>query len=154
MPNKISVEQIKKLREKTAAGIMECRKALEDANGNIEKAEELLLERGIAKAEKKADRIACDGVIASYIHAGGKVGVLVEVNCETDFVARTDTFQNLVKEIGMQIAAMNPKDNKDLLSQVYIRDSSLTVEKLIKQAIGKLGENIVIKRFTRYELGR
>lgn len=149
----ISIDDIKKLREKTGAGIMECRKALEESKGVEKKAEELLKKWGIEKAEKKSDRETKAGIIDSYIHAGGKVGVLLEILCETDFVARTDDFKNLSHEICLQIASMNPKDTKVLLAQEYIRDPSLTIEKLVKQVIGKLGENITIARFIRFQLG-
>jgi elongation factor Ts len=149
----IDVSQIKKLREETQAGISDCRQALEDTNGDYKKAKVLLVERGIEKAQKKASREAGDGIITSYVHSTGKVGVLVELRCETDFVARTDDFKSLGKEIAMQITAMKPKDVKELLSMAYIRDGSLTVEQLIKKEIAKLGENIQLTRFTRMELG-
>ncbi len=149
----ITISQIKKLREKTAAGIMDCRRALEEAKGDEKKAEALLKKWGVEKAEKKADRQTRAGIIDSYIHAGGKVGVLLELNCETDFVARTTDFKNLSHELCLQIASMDPKDVKSLLKQEYIRDQSVTIENLIKQVIGKLGENITIARFTRFQLG-
>lgn len=147
-----TIDQIKKLREKTGAGIMDCRRALEETKGNAQKAEELIKIWGIDKAEKKADRETKAGLIDSYIHAGGKVGVLVELLCETDFVARTDDFKNLAHELCLQVASMNPKDVKTLLSQEYIRDPAVTIEKLVKQVIGKLGENITVARFVRYQL--
>lgn len=151
--NKISIEDVKKLREKTSAGIMDCRKALDEAGGDMKKAEELLNAWGIEKAAKKSDRATAAGAIHSYIHHGGKVGALIELNCETDFVARTDEFQKLAGEIAMQVASMNPKDVDELVKQPYIRDSKLTIEDLVKSAIGKIGENITIKRFIRFELG-
>lgn len=147
----ISITQLKKLREKTGAGVMDCRRALEETKGNAQKAEELLKKWGIEKSEKKADRETKSGMIDAYIH-GGKVGVLLELLCETDFVARTDDFKNLSHELCLQIASMNPKDVKTLLSQEYIRDPKTKIEDLVKQTIGKLGENISISRFTRYEL--
>lgn len=149
----ISVDQIKKLREKTGAGIMDCRRALEETRGDEKKAAELLKKWGVQKAEKKVGRETKAGLIDSYIHAGGKVGVLVELLCETDFVAKTSDFQNLAHELSLQIASMNPKDVKELLKQEYIRDPSVTIENLVKQVIGKLGENITVARFIRYNLG-
>ena len=150
----IIINQIKKLREKTGFGVMDCRKALEKAKGDEKKAEELLKKWGIEKSEKKADRITGSGIIDSYIHAGAKVGVLLELACETDFVAKTDDFKNLSHELLLQITSMNPKDVKVLLAQEYIRDPQIKVEELVKQTIGKLGENILIIRFTRFELGK
>ena len=131
---------------------MDCTRALEETKGNAKTAEELLKKWGIEKSEKKADRETKAGMINSYIH-GGKVGVLLELLCETDFVARTDDFKNLSHELCLQIASMNPRDVKTLLSQEYIRDPKTKIEYLVKQTIGKLGENIIISRFTRYQLG-
>lgn len=148
-----TIDQIKKLREKTSAGIMDCRRALEETKRDEKKAEELLKKWGIEKAEKKIDRETKAGIIESYIHPGGKVGVLVELLCETDFVAKTAEFKNLAHELCLQIASMNPKDVKSLLKQEYIRDPSITIENLVKQVIGKLGENITVSRFLRYQLG-
>ncbi|MBI4067778.1 translation elongation factor Ts [Candidatus Gottesmanbacteria bacterium] len=149
----ITTEQIKKLREATGGGVMDCKKALEEARGDMKKAELLLKKWGVEKSEKKVGRETKAGIVDSYIHAGGKVGVLLEIVCETDFVARTDDFKNLAHEICLQIASMNPKDVQALLKQEYIRDQSLVIGDLVKQTIGKLGENIQIKRFTRYQLG-
>ncbi|RLA85473.1 MAG: translation elongation factor Ts [Deltaproteobacteria bacterium] len=193
----ISAQLVKQLRDRTGAGFMDCKRALEQSGGNIEEAILILRKRGLAKAEKKAGRETADGLIGSYVHAGGKIGVLVEVNCETDFVARTEDFRNLVKEIAMQIAAMNPKyispedipeevlerekeilreqarstgkpekvierivegklkkfyEENCLLEQPYIRDSNITVRELIAQTIAKLGENIRVRRFVRFQL--
>lgn len=148
----ITIDQIKSLREKTGAAVMECRKALEETKGNAQKAEELLKQWGIEKSEKKSSRETKAGMIESYVH-GGKVGVLLELLCETDFVARTDDFKNLAHEICLQIASMSPKDVKTLLAQEYIRDPKLKIGDLVKQTIGKLGENITISRFTRLSLG-
>lgn len=148
----IDIKQLKKLREETSASISDCRKALDESEGNYEKALAWLKKRGLEKAAKKADRETSQGIVESYIHAGGKVGVLLVLLCETDFVAKTDEFKNLAREIGMQIAAMNPENVQDLLKQDYIRDSSLTVEGLIKSIIGKLGENITLREFTRFEI--
>lgn len=188
---------IRELRQRTGAGVMDCKNALMECAGNIEKAIDFLRRKGLAKAAKKAGRVAAEGLIGCYIHAGGRIGVLVEVNCETDFVARTEDFQNLVKEISMHIAAMNPlyigredvpeevierekgifrteamasgKAEKVvekivegrvkkfltencLLEQAYIRDPEITVKDLISDTIAKLGENINVRRFTRYQL--
>ncbi|MDO8657477.1 MAG: translation elongation factor Ts [Candidatus Levybacteria bacterium] len=148
----INIELLKKLRNETQVSIADCRKALEETDNNIDKAKEWLTKHGIEKAEKKSDRETSQGLIDCYIHQNGKVGAMVEVLCETDFVARTDEFKKLVHEIGMQIAAMNPKDVDTLLKQEYIRDGSKTIESLIKEAIAKIGENIVIKRFSRFEI--
>ena|SRR3990167_5106899 len=146
------IELVKKLREETQASVADCRDALEEAEGNYEKAVEWLRKKGIEKAEKKADRETSSGVVESYVHGDGKTGVLVTVLCETDFVARTEEFKNLAHEIALQISAMNPKDVKELLDQEYIRDPQITIGELIKQTIGKLGENIQIREFSRLEL--
>lgn len=146
------LEDIKKLRSETSAGVSDCRKALEDCAGDYTKAKKMLEKRMVEKAAKKKDRTTGAGLIASYVHANGKIGVLVELQCETDFVARTDDFKNLSHELALQIAAMNPKDVDALIKSEYIRDGSLTIESFIKQAITKLGENIVLARFTRMEL--
>lgn len=148
----IDVKLIKKLRDETQASIADVRKALEETSGNYEKAIVWLKKHGIEKAEKKADRVTAQGLVESYIHQNGKVGALIEILCETDFVARTDDFKHLAHEVAMQVAAMNPKDVDTLLKQEYIRDNSVTVENLIKQSISKLGENIVVKSITRFEI--
>src|SRR3972149_607797 len=142
------IDQIKKLREETSASIADCREVLDEAKGNYSKALEFLKKKGIEKAEKKQDRETLQGIVESYVHQR-KVGVLVIVTCETDFVARTTEFKNLAHEIALQVSAMNPKDVDGLLRQEYIRDSSLTIEQLIKQTISKLGENIVVREFSR-----
>ncbi len=194
----VDAKLVKQLREMTGAGILECKKALEETNGNLEEAVEVLRKRGIAKAAKKASRETKEGIVYAYIHGDGRIGVLLELNCETDFVARNDLFKELAKELAMQIAAMKPKyvsrDNiprevvekegeiireaalaegkpqhiaekiaegrlekffKEvvLLEQPYIKDDSKTVEDLIKEYIAKIGENIRIGRFCRYEVG-
>lgn len=149
----ITIDDIKKLREKTGMGIMDCKKALEETKGNMKKAEELLTKWGVEKSAKKAERETKSGIIESYIH-GSKVGVLVELLCETDFVARTDDFRSLAHEICLQIASMEPKDVKALLKQEYIRDPAKTIELLVKETIGKLGENISVSRFIRMQLGK
>ena len=195
----ITAKLVKDLRDKTGAGMMDCKKALNETDGNLDKALEWLRKKGIASAEKKSGRVAAEGSIGSYIHTGSRVGVLLELNCETDFVARGDIFQSLLKDVSMQVAACPnveyvsideiPKDvvekekqiemGRDdlsgkpeqikekivegriakrlnelvLLSQPYIKDSSLTVGDLITQAAAKIGENIKVRRFTRYTLG-
>jgi len=149
---KIAIENIKKLRTETGASIADCRKALEESGNDYKKALEWIKKHGIEKASKKSGRKTSQGLVEAYIHQGGKVGAMVELTCETDFVARTDDFKNLAHELAMQVAAMSPKDVDALLKQEYIRDPSMTIGDLIKQAIGKLGENIVVKKITRYEL--
>ena len=195
----ITAKLVKDLRDKTGAGMMDCKKALNETDGNLDKAIEWLRKKGIASAEKKSGRVAAEGSIGSYIHTGSRVGVLIELNCETDFVARGDIFQDLLKDISMQIAACpnveyvsiddipkeiaekerliemgrddlsgKPENIKEkivegriakrlkelaLLDQPYIKDSSITVEQLVKQAAGKIGENLKVRRFTRYTLG-
>src|SRR3989344_5402059 len=147
------VKILKKIREETGFGVMDIRKALDKASGDEKKAIELLKKWGIEKSEKKADRETKAGIIESYIHGEGKVGVLLELLCETDFVARTDDFKKLAHELALQISGMNPKDVKELLTQEYIRDNSQKVEDLVKQSIGKLGENITVSRFSRLKIG-
>ncbi len=146
------IRLLKQLRNETSASIADCRMALEETANNYEKAKEWLKKRGLERAEKKSDRETFQGLIESYVH-NGRVGVLLEILCETDFVARTDDFKKLAHEIAMQISAMNPEDVDELLKQEYIRDASQTIEQLIKTTIGKLGENIQVKRFFRIALG-
>ena len=150
---KVSINLIKKLREKTRAGVADCRKALEEASGDFKNAQKLLKSWGIDKAAKKANRAVGAGLVETYIHTDGRIGAMIEINCETDFVARTDEFKNLAHEVVMQVAAMDPKNVEDLQKQEYIRDSSKTIDQLVKEIIAKVGENIVIKRFMRFELG-
>ena len=164
----VTAAQVKELRDKTGAGIMDSKRALEESDGDIAKAESILNAKGLASAAKKADRSTSEGLVVSYIHTGGRVGSMVELNCETDFVARTDDFGALGRNIAMQVAAMNPiyldrtsipddvedvKDEELLIEQEYIRDSSMKIADLVKESIGKLGENIRIRRFSRFELG-
>ena len=149
----VDITLLKRLREETQVSIADCRKALEETNGNFEKAKEWLAKHGFEKAAKKSDRETSQGLIESYVHQNGRVGVMVEILCETDFVARTDEFKKLAHEVAMQVAAMSPKDVDTLLKQEYIRDGSKTIEGLIKESIAKTGENIVVKRFSRLELG-
>lgn len=148
----ISLDLLKKLREETSAGVSDCRQALEDANGNYEKAKKLLLERGLKNAAKKEDKETHQGVIESYVHAG-RVGVLVELRSETDFVARNEEFKKLAHEIALQVAAMNPKNVEELLKSAYIRDATKTIAEIVKLAIAKVGENITVARFSRIALG-
>jgi elongation factor Ts len=173
----VTTEQIKKLREATGAGIMDCRKALEQADGDIDRALEYLREKGIATAAKRADRQASEGVVELYSHGNGRVGVMVEINCETDFVARSEAFRTFAHEIALQIAAAAPKyireadipaetlaevpaeriekykDEVCLMRQPYIRDESITVENLLMQNVAAIGENMIVRRFARWELG-
>ena len=192
----ITAERVKELREKTNAGIMECKKALADAKGDLAEAEKVLIKRGVKRAEKKKGRVAQEGIIYSYVHLGGKIGVLLELNCETDFVSRNQVFQTLAKEIAMQIAATNPRyvmredvsedkvkeltdvwlnDFRDkpkevaqkiiagkldkyfaqecLMEQPFIKDDTISINDYIKTKIAEIGENIVVRRFVRYELG-
>ncbi|MDQ3704617.1 MAG: elongation factor Ts [Chloroflexota bacterium] len=142
---------------------MDCKKALQDSGGNVEKAIEALRQKGLAKSSKVAGREVSQGLIESYIHTGGRIGALVEVNCETDFVARTPEFRTLAREVAMQVASMDPGEvgtleggsgsGNALLDQEYIRDPRKTIRDLVKEAIGKLGENIQISRFIRFEVG-
>ncbi len=148
----ISVDDIKKLREETGAGVMDAKKALEEL-GSYEKAKEVLMKAGAVKAAKKADRNASDGLVVSYIHTNGKVGSLVEINCETDFVAKTEAFKKLCQEVSMQVAAIPSKDVEELLSQDYIRDGSKKIADLVTETIAKVGENIKIARFSRFKVG-
>ncbi|MBR8832846.1 MAG: translation elongation factor Ts [Stigonema ocellatum SAG 48.90 = DSM 106950] len=195
----IEAKVVQELRQKTGAGMMDCKKALVENNGDLLKSEEWLRKKGIAKAGSKADRVAAEGLVGSYIHTGGRVGVLVEINCETDFVARREEFQTLVRNVAMQVAACPNVEyvkvsdipsavvNKEteieigrddiankpdavkekivqgriekrlkemtLMDQPFIRDQSITVEELVKQAIAQLGENIQVRRFVRFILG-
>lgn len=150
---KITIDQIKELRELTGAGIMDVRKALEASDGDKKKALAILKEKGAEIAEKKKERTTASGLVVSYVHANGKVASLVELLCETDFVARNEEFKNLAHEIAMQIAAMNPKNVDELLKQEYIRDAAKTIDDLIKELIGKIRENIKINRIQRLEIG-
>ena len=169
------IDAIKKLRDKTNAGVVDCKKALKESGGDVEKAIEILRKQGAALATKKVGRATKEGRIESYIHLGGKIGVLIEVDCESDFVARNDDFKTFVKNLAMQVAASNPiyvnkedvpedilKDEKDkeqflkshcLLEQPFVKDTNLKVKDVLTSMIAKIGENIVIKRFVRWNLG-
>ena len=194
----ISASEVKRLRELSGAGMMECKKALQESGGDLDRAQEILRERGLAGVEKRKGRVAGDGMVDSYIHGEGRIGVLVEVNCETDFVARTPEFRELAREVAMQVAALSPRwvsrdevpddvveserkvyaerarqEGKPekvldkivdgmlesfykttvLLDQPYIREGSKTVDDLVKDVATKVGENVVVRRFVRYQLG-
>ena len=164
----VKTEAIRALRETTGAGIMDCKRALEEADGDPEKAIEILSERGMAVAAKKASRETNEGLVESYVHSGGRIGAMVELNCETDFVARTDEFKSLAHDLAMQVAAMSPTfvDSQEipegeehdpqqacLLQQPFIRDHTKTVQDLMNEAVGKLGENVRVRRFARFSLG-
>ncbi|MCL0081231.1 translation elongation factor Ts [Peptococcaceae bacterium] len=194
----IAAKLVKELRERTGVGMMECKKALTEVNGDVAKAVDFLREKGLSAAAKKSGRITAEGLVGSYIHGGGRIGVLIEVNCETDFVAKTDDFKEMVKDIAMQVAAVNPeyvsreevpveqvKKEKEvlkaqalnegkpehivekmilgridkyfkeicLLEQPFIKNTDLTVKQLISEKISKIGENITVRRFVRFELG-
>jgi elongation factor Ts len=138
----ITVDQIKELREETGAGIMDVRKALTESDGDTKKAKAWLEKKGMKRADDKAERSTAAGYVFSYVHFNGKVGSLVKLACETDFVAKTEDFQNLGKEIAMQVASMKPESVDELLKQDYLRDSSKTIEAMIKLISGKTGENI------------
>lgn len=148
----VKIEDLKKIRKITGVSIDAIRKALEEADGEIEKALELLKERGTLIAAKKASRQTGEGIVSSYIHANGKVGVLVKLLCETDFVARTEQFKELGHEIAMHIAAMNPANVEELIAQPYVRNQDQIIDQLIKDYISKLGENIQIGEFCRFEI--
>ncbi len=150
---KVNIEQIKKLREETGAGVMECKTALEECQGDEEKAKIWLKERGLEKADKKAQREVKAGLVSAYTHTDGKVGVLVEVFCETDFVARNEEFKHFAHELTLQVAAMAPKDTAELLEQPWIRDEARKIGDLLKEKIAQFGENIVIGRIFRFKLG-
>ncbi len=147
----MSKEDILRLRESTGAGIMECKSALAEAKGNFNQAQEILKQRGLDAAKKKAAREAREGQVVSYVHAGGKIGVLVEVNCETDFVARNEVFQRFAQDLAMQVAAQS--EEAPLLDQKFIKDPSKTVRDYLTETVARLGENIRIRRWVRFEVG-
>lgn len=149
----MKIEDIKKLREETGAGIADCKEALSESSGDISKARDILKQKGLDKAAKKSEREVKAGLVEVYSHAG-KLGVIVELLCETDFVAKTEDFKNLAHELALQIASMDPENADGLLSQEYIRDSSQTIKDLIASVVGKLGENIQVGKFSRIELGK
>ncbi|SRR6056297_483065 len=148
-----SVDKIKQLRNKTAVSIAECKKALKKTDGNLEKAEEILKQRGEKVSNKRADKEASEGLVDAYIHANGKVGVLLELGCETDFVAKSNDFKELAHELCLQIAALDPEEVKeDFKEQKWIKDQDKTIEDLLNKYVAKLGEKIVIKKYTRYQI--
>src|SRR2546423_1049844 len=149
-----SKEHVKRLREETGAGVMDCKRALDEAKGDFEKAKSLIKERGLAKAKEKADREANEGLVEAYVHAGGRIGAMVELSSETDFVARNPNFRELAKEIAMQVAAMDPTDVDQLLGQPYIRDASKTIGELVPPVAASTGETVRAKRFKRSDLGQ
>ena len=145
---------IKKLREETGAGMLDCKKCLDEADGNYDQAKKLALAKGLAKADKKADRETKEGYIASYVHQTNKVAAMVEILCETDFVAKNSDFQEMAKNVAMHITAMNPDNVEELLAQSFVRDPEITIEELVKRTSGKIGEKFVVNRFIRYEVGQ
>ena len=147
----ITASQVKDLREKTGAGMMDCKKVLTETDGDMEKAIELLRERGIAKAAKKSDRIAAEGLVTAFVSEDGKVGAVAEVNAETDFVAKNEEFRTFANDIAKQVAVKNPKDVEELLSQTFINDESKTVSEVLTNKIATIGENMSIRRFARFE---
>lgn len=150
----VDIKLLKQLRNETQASVSDCRQALEESGGDYKRALEWLRKKGVEKAEKKASQEVSQGIIDSYIHQNSRVGAMVELLCETDFVARTSEFKHLAHELCLQIASMNPKDNSVLLKQEYVRDPSKTIGDLIKETIMKVGENIVVKRFQRFSVGQ
>ncbi|MBU6500981.1 MAG: translation elongation factor Ts [Patescibacteria group bacterium] len=148
---KINPSDIQKLREITGAGVMDCQKALKDSEGNLDKAMSIIRERGLEKVEKRAGREAGAGLVHSYVH-NERIGVLVDLRAETDFVVRSDPFQNLVHELAMQIAAVAPENVEELLKQPYIKDESRTVADIVNEVIAKVGENVKINKFSRIEV--
>jgi elongation factor Ts len=149
---KIDMAKVKELRQATGSGVMEAKRALEAAGGEMKKAKQILRQQGLEKAAKRADKATGEGQIYAYIHNGGRIGAMIELRCETDFVARSDDFQQLCKELALQVASMDPKDEKELLQQDYIRDSSKKVADLIKETAAKVKENIVLAKISRMEL--
>ena len=160
----VSPSTIKTLRELTGAGIMDCKRALEESDGDQDKATELLKQKGISAAGKKAARLTDEGVIDIYLHSGNRIGAMVELNCETDFVGRTPEFRGLAHDIAMQVAAMSPTnvdspneaanpEGSSLLNQVFIKDPTKTIQELINATIAKVGENIRVSRFVRFAIG-
>jgi len=149
----IDPKDVARLRTETGAGVMDCKRALEDAQGDYDKAKALIAERGLDKAAKKSGREAREGVVASYIHANGRIGSLVELASETDFVSRGDEFRELAQELAMQVAAMAPADVDELLGQAYIRDASKTIKDLVTAVAASTGENVHVRRFQRFALG-
>lgn len=151
MAQEISAELVQKLRETTSAGVMDCRKALIEANGNLEKAAAIIREKGLAKVEKRAGRETGAGLVHAYVH-NDRIGVMVELRAETDFVVRSEPFQHLAHELAMQVSAMDPKSVEELMAQPYIKDDSRMVKDLITDVIAKVGENVTLNQFYRIEV--
>ncbi len=152
MENKKIIELVKKIRAETGLGIMEIKSAVEEAKGDEVKAKQILKEKGFKKAESKTERETHQGRVATYTHSTGKIGVMVELQCETDFVAKHEDFLELTKDLCLQITAMNPETVEDLLKQEFIKDSSKTIEEMIKTLVAKFGENMKLTRFSRFEI--
>jgi len=150
---KVDPKQVSRLRTESGAGVMDCKRALEDANGDYEKAKSLIAERGLDKAAKKSGREANEGLIFAYIHPGGRIGALVDLASETDFVSRGEEFRTLAQEVAMQVAAMAPADVDALLGQAYIRDATKTIKDLVTAVAASTGENVHVRRFQRFALG-
>jgi elongation factor Ts len=153
MPNYTAAD-IKTLREETGAAMMDCKKALEESNGDMDGAREWVRQRGLAKAAKKSDRETNEGYISSYVHADGKSAALVEILCETDFVARNPEFQQMARDVAMQVTAMMPETVEELLAQDFIKNPDQTIDQLIQGLSGKIGERFVLNRFVRYQVGQ
>lgn len=151
--SEITANLVKKIRDETGAGVMDIRRALLESGGDESKAKEILKAKGEAAVAKKSERETGQGVIETYIHSGGRVGAMVYLGCETDFVAKTEEFKNLAKELAMQVAAMNPSSNDELLEQDYIRDPGKTIKQLITEVVARTGENIQVKKLARFSLG-
>ena len=151
--SKISAQEVKKLRELTGARVLDCKKALEEADGDFAQAEKIVAKKGLARAEKNQNRETTAGIIAQYVHNNGKIGALVEIRCETDFVAQNQEFKQMSRDIAMQVVAMDPQDVDELLTQEFIKDPSIKIESLIKTLSGKIGEKMIVSRFCRFSLG-
>jgi elongation factor Ts len=150
--SQMNMDTLKQLREETGMGVMDIKRALEESNGNVEQARTALKERGAMIVAKKAEREAKQGIIDAYTHLG-RIGAMVEVNCETDFVARNAEFKTFVHDLALHVASMNPTDVAELLDQPFFKDESVTIRQVLEELVGKIGENIQIKRFARFALG-
>lgn len=148
----ITMDQIKQLREQTGAGVMDAKKALEESKGDMKQAAAFIAKKGLARAEKKADRETAQGFVGSYVHHTGKAGAMVKLLCETDFVARTEDFRHLARELAMQVTSMQPETIEELMGQDYMREPSMTIEHLVKQTAAKVGENVVVGEMKRVEI--
>lgn len=150
----MDIEKIKQLREATGAGVMDAKQALSDANNEIDRAIEIIQQKGLTKAAKRADRATQSGIIYTYLHGAGQIGVLLELNCETSFVAQTDEFRKLAHELALQIASMEPDSPETLTGQAYVRDAKQTIQDLINALIAQTGENITVRRFARFAVNQ